>query len=236
MIISKIFIFTKIQVNNKRLQAWFKNNLIAFYNILASYYQKASELDSNENRDELHMQANSYINMAMNISYQEASTSIIRGYSSIDSGKLVEAEQEFNHVIHQNSLDVLSLIGKAVVYYKKEQYEKALDQYKKIIRNNPLWPLSVYNAAAIWFYKLGNADHAKLIFSKILEKDADNEIALWGMATVDIEDALINITLMSYLFLTIKFFLWDNNKTLIQVKILKKHKIISNARFLYYNS
>ena len=159
--------------------------LIVFYNILASYYHKASELESNETRDELHILANSYIDKAMKISYQESSTSIIRGYSSIESGKLDEAEKEFNQVTHQHNLDVLSLIGKAVVYYKKEQYEKALDQYKKIIRNNPLWPLSVYNASAIWFYKLGNAEHARLIFSKILEKDAENEIALWGMATVD---------------------------------------------------
>lgn len=122
--------------------------LITFYNMLAAYYLKCSELQSSEVRDELNMEANQYINKAMDISYQEASTCIIRGYSSIISGQLAQAEQEFDHVLHQKNHDTLSLLGKAVVNFSKEQYkpanhpnvqyDKALSYYQKVIKANPL--------------------------------------------------------------------------------------------------
>lgn len=104
--------------------------LTAFYNILAAYYLKCSELQKEETRDELNMEANQYINKAMDISYQEPSTCIIRGFSSITSGQIAQAEQEFDHVIHQNSQDILSALGKAIVCFNKGKYAKSLEQYK----------------------------------------------------------------------------------------------------------
>lgn len=159
--------------------------LTTFYNMLAAYYLKCSELERDEVRDELNMEANQYINKAMDISYQEPSTCIIRGYSSIISGQIAQAEQEFNHVIHQNNRDILSALGKAIVCFNKEQYEKALEQYKKVIQINPLCPLPIYNASALCLYKIGNSTQAKLIFEKVLQKDPDNESALCGLAMVD---------------------------------------------------
>jgi tetratricopeptide (TPR) repeat protein len=162
--------------------------LITFYNMLAAYYLKCSELQSSEVRDELNMEANQYINKAMDISYQEASTCIIRGYSSIISGQLAQAEQEFDHVLHQKNHDTLSLLGKAVVNFSKEQYkavnhptiqyDKALSYYQKIIRANPLCSLSIYNASALCLFKLGNPTLAKSIYEKVLSKDPSNQGAL----------------------------------------------------------
>lgn len=54
-----------------------------------------------------------------------------------------------------------------------------------MVRINPLCPLSVYNAAALCFYKIGNPDHAKMIYQKVLDKDPKNENALCGMAMIE---------------------------------------------------
>lgn len=123
-----------------------QKSLIVFYNKLSGYFLKRAELETEANRDRLLMEANQYINKATDISYQEASTSVNRGYSSIISGQFAQAEREFDHVLHVNNKDVLSLLGKAQIKFNIENYEEALDFFKKAININPLLPLSVYNA------------------------------------------------------------------------------------------
>ena len=98
---------------------------------------------------DLNIQVNQNINNAMKYSYQEPFTCIIRGFSSIASGQIDQAEQEFEHVNIQNRDDILSCLGKAITCFHKENYLEALELYKRVIKINPLSPLSVYNSAAL---------------------------------------------------------------------------------------
>jgi len=152
--------------------------LTKYYNILSAYYLKCSELETGAKKDELNMQASNYINKATDISFQDPSTCIIRGYSGVISGQIAQAEQEFDHAIHQNNTDILSLLGKAIVLFNKEKFDKALNLFQRVVKLNPLSPVSVYNASALCLYKLGNDALAKQIFEKVLEKEPMNENAL----------------------------------------------------------
>lgn len=163
---------------------------------MAAHYLKCSELQREEVRDELNMEANQYINKAMDISYQDASTCIIRGYSSVLAGQAAQAEQEFDHVLHQNHNDALSCLGKAIISFTKRDYDRSLTYYQKIIAQNPLCPLSVYTASALCLYKLGHIQLANTVFTKILEKSPDNTHALLGLIMTDpntSEDTIKNL-------------------------------------------
>lgn len=83
------------------LNGLLQKQLIKFYNTLAAYFLKCSENFPNEIIDELNL----YINKAMDISYQEPSTCIIRGFSSIVSNQNLQAEQEFDFVLQKSKDD-----------------------------------------------------------------------------------------------------------------------------------
>jgi tetratricopeptide (TPR) repeat protein len=76
-------------------------------------------------------------------------------------------------------------LGKAITSFHKGEYIKALEQYKRIIKNNPLCPFSIYNAAALCLYKIGNVNQAQLIYQKVLQKDSDNDNAMLGLAMIE---------------------------------------------------
>ena len=126
---------------SRKLNSILQEHLTTFYNTLAAYFLKCSESHSFDDENQvsvLNIQVNQYINKAMDISYQEPSTCIIRGFSSIASGQIDQAEQEFDNVLIQNRDDILSCLGKAITCFHKEKYIEALEQYKKVIKINPL--------------------------------------------------------------------------------------------------
>ena len=144
---NKINLYKTPEFQNK-ISTLSQESLISSYNKLAGYYLKKAELENEENRDHLIMEATQYISKATDLSYLESSITVNRGYSSLISGQLGQAEREFDHVMKTNPVDILSLLGKGSIMFNREKYEQALKFYKTAIEANPLIPLSVYNACA----------------------------------------------------------------------------------------
>ena len=147
-----------------------KKSKITLLNSLGYYfYKKAERAENKQTRDELMMRSNDYLNRASDIAYHELITWKTRGFVNMNKGYVQIAEQEFDHVLHSDHCDTLSLLGKAVMAFNRGRFGDSLRFFKNIARQNPFAPIDLRFSIATCYYKLGQVEKARKLFEVLLE-------------------------------------------------------------------
>jgi TonB family protein len=103
-------------------------------------------------------------------------------------GELDTAITNYNKSIELNPKNPSVYLNRALVFYKKKDYEMAIADYDKVIEINPK-ELIAYSNRANSFEKLGNTEKAVADYKKILEIDDKNEAAVNNLKRIEEERA-----------------------------------------------
>lgn len=97
------------------------------------------------------------------------------GYAHLYTKKHDKAEEIFKGIISKHKDHLHALLGLADVLIAKEQYQKALEIYKKIEKDGAKEPLILLRMAGC-YYKLGNLPLARIYINRVLTTHPSPEL------------------------------------------------------------
>lgn len=109
-----------------------------------------------------------------------------------EGGKVEQVDAQFDFVLNQSPNNIPAQLGKACIEFNRENYNVALEHYKKVLYSNPTCPADVRLGLAHCFLKLGNTEKARLAFERALKLDSKCLGALVGLALMNVNSGYPN--------------------------------------------
>lgn len=75
---------------------------------------------------------------------------LMQGKRLLNTGKFEAARKKFQQVLKKDKSNPVALVGVGVTYYGRNEYDKALEYYKKALASDPNYGLAYYNIASIY--------------------------------------------------------------------------------------
>ncbi|GAM24860.1 hypothetical protein SAMD00019534_080350 [Acytostelium subglobosum LB1] len=166
-----------------------KHDRIAILNALSSYYTQLGAVEKvKQKREDLFSRAVSHLTRADKIDHLDHLNWVGKAILLLCKGDTDHAFTNFKNVldpsISGNPPIVPALLGNSCILFNKGNYDKALEDYQRVIQLNPNCPPTVRLGLGNCYFRLGRMERAKQAFERVLAMDPDNVEAMIGLALV----------------------------------------------------
>ena len=98
-------------------------------------------------------------------------------------GNWTQVENSYNEILEMDSENSTAIYRLGVIYYGKEDYNKALMYFDKLLNHYP-FDYDAIIMSAWTYYKMGEMRKAKVLFNKALLNQPNDKSALEGLSLI----------------------------------------------------
>ena len=197
-----------------------KPERIMILNALSFYYCACSfNATTQAQRDEYITEASQYISKSDNLDIIDKANWISKGFRLLSENALENASYFFNNAQQIDQRCMPAILGKAVIYFNKENYVEALRCYRTILSSCPFAPPNIRLGIGLCHYKLGNTHYARLAFNRVLQLQPNDADALVYLAILDFEAG----NYKSYLDLLAQAYQANHNQPLVLMHLARHY-------------
>ena len=144
--------------------------------VASTYYREAGQAKSKEAKAQGMDQSITTLKKALEVKPDDPDTLQLLVNVLVDAGRETEAQTYLAKLPQGAKLDPERLINVGIKYYNTKQIDKALEEFNKVIADNPDLAEAYYYRGLVYLNK-GKVPEAKADFQKLLALDPKNKFA-----------------------------------------------------------
>ena len=166
----------KVGLRIARNQEATPNQVPVLRAIASTYYRESALAKTKEAKKEKVDQSIATLKQAIEIKPDDAESLQLIVNLLVGAGREAEAQTYMARLPQGAKVDAVTLINVGIKYYNEKQIDKALDQFNRVIAENPEMAEAYYYRGLVYLNKSKTAE-AKADFKKLLEIDPKNKFA-----------------------------------------------------------